>query len=179
MSTNNNNNNNNNNYRFSRDSIRFKNNNKEMTIEEKTEIIRNYYKQYDIGMICENDPLLASKINIVGTTSIFEMVVKYKIRRLVFASSETVYGANQSYFCQRPINENDYSGLDQHFYTYGVMKLLNEFMADKLIISLENSNYDYIELGYVYKQDSYNGIFGGKWRNIDFTNFSLMGFLEF
>jgi nucleoside-diphosphate-sugar epimerase len=88
---------------------------------------------YGIGIICEDNPLLASKINIVGTTSIFEMIVKYKIRRLVFASSETVYGANQSYFGQRPINENDYSGIDQHFYTYGVMKLLNEFMAEKYI----------------------------------------------
>tara|TARA_Y100000590_G_C15673282_1_gene997058 strand:- start:893 stop:1870 length:978 start_codon:yes stop_codon:yes gene_type:complete len=88
---------------------------------------------YGIGIICENDPLLASKINIVGTTSIFEMIVRYKIRRLVFASSETVYGANQSYFGQRAVNENDYSGIDQHFYTYGVMKLLNEFMAEKYI----------------------------------------------
>ena len=32
---------------------------------------------YGIGAICENNPLLASKINIVGTTSIFEMIVKY------------------------------------------------------------------------------------------------------
>ena len=88
---------------------------------------------YGIGMICEDNPLLASKINIVGTTSIFEMIVKYKIRRLVFTSSETVYGTNQSYFGQRPINENDYSGVDQHFFTYGVMKLLNEFMAEKYI----------------------------------------------
>ena len=88
---------------------------------------------YGIGAICENKPLLASKINIVGTTSIFEMIVKYKIRRLVFTSSETVYGANQSYFGQRPVTEDDYSGIDQHFYTYGVMKLLNEFMAEKYI----------------------------------------------
>ena len=30
---------------------------------------------YGIGAICEDNPLLASKINIVGTTSIFEMIV--------------------------------------------------------------------------------------------------------
>ena len=88
---------------------------------------------YGIGTICEEDPLLASKINIVGTTSMFEMIVKYKIRRLVFASSETVYGANQEYFGNRSVNEKDYSGIDNHFYTYGVMKLLNEFMAEKYI----------------------------------------------
>ena len=88
---------------------------------------------YGIGTICEENPLLASKINIVGTTSIFEMIVKYKIRRLVFASSETVYGAHQEFFGSRAVTEEDYSGINNHFYTYGVMKLLNEFMAEKYI----------------------------------------------
>ena len=88
---------------------------------------------YGIGMICEDNPLLASKINIVGTTSIFEMIIKYKIRRLVFASSETVYGANQSYFGNRAVKETDYSGINNQYFTYGVMKLLNEFMAEKYI----------------------------------------------
>ena len=88
---------------------------------------------YGIGTICEENPLLASKINIIGTTSIFEMIVKYKIRRLVFASSETVYGANQQFFGNRAVTEEDYSGINNHYYTYGVMKLLNEFMAEKYI----------------------------------------------
>ncbi len=88
---------------------------------------------YGIGSICEENPLLASKINIVGTTSIFEMIAKYKIRRLVFASSETVYGAHQEFFGNRAVTEEDYSGINNHFYTYGVMKLLNEFMAEKYI----------------------------------------------
>ena len=88
---------------------------------------------YGIGTICEENPLLASKINIVGTTSIFEMIVKYKIRRLVFASSETVYGAHQEFFGNRALTEEDYAGINNHFYTYGVMKLLNEFMAEKYI----------------------------------------------
>ena len=85
---------------------------------------------YGIGTICEENPLLASKINILGTTAIFEMVVKHKIRRLVFASSETVYGAKQSVFGNRPIKETDYTGINNHHFTYGVMKLLNEFMAE-------------------------------------------------
>ena len=88
---------------------------------------------YGIGTICEENPLLASKINIVGTTSMFEMIVKYKIRRLVFASSETVYGAHQEFYGDKAVTENDYSGINNHFYTYGVMKLLNEFMAEKYI----------------------------------------------
>ena len=88
---------------------------------------------YGIGAICEENPLLASKINIVGTTTIFEMIVKYKIRRLVFTSSETVYGANQEFFGNKAVTENDFSGINNHFFTYGVMKLLNEFMAEKYI----------------------------------------------
>ena len=88
---------------------------------------------YGIGAICEENPLLASKINIIGTTSIFEMIVKYKIRRLVFASSETVYGANQEFFGNKAVTEDDFAGIDNHFFTYGVMKLLNEFMAEKYI----------------------------------------------
>ena len=88
---------------------------------------------YGIGTICEEKPLLASNINIVGTTAIFEMIVKHKIRRLVFASSETVYGAKQSVFGNRPIKETDYTGINNQHFTYGVMKLLNEFMAEKYI----------------------------------------------
>ena len=88
---------------------------------------------YGIGAICEENPLLASKINIVGTTSIFEMIIKYKIRRLVFASSDTVYGANQEFFGNKAVTEDDFAGIDNHFFTYGVMKLLNEFMAEKYI----------------------------------------------
>ncbi len=88
---------------------------------------------YGIGKICEDNPLQASKINIVGTTAIFEMVVKYKIRRLLFTSSETVYGANQNFFGKRAVTENDFSGMDNQYFTYGAMKQLNEFMAEKYI----------------------------------------------
>ena len=88
---------------------------------------------YGIGKICEDQPLLASKINIVGTTAMFDMVVKHRINRLVFASSETVYGDKQSVYGSRAITEKDFTGIDNHFFTYGVMKLLNEFMAEKYI----------------------------------------------
>ena len=57
---------------------------------------------------------MASKINIVGTTSIFEMIIKYKIRRLVFASSETVYGAYQSFFGKKAIKEDDFSTFENN-----------------------------------------------------------------
>ena len=63
----------------------------------------------------------------------FDMVVKHRINRLVFASSETVYGDKQSVYGSRAITEKDFTGIDNHFFTYGVMKLLNEFMAEKYI----------------------------------------------
>ena len=46
------------------------------------------------------------------------MIVKYKIRRLVFASSETVYGAHQEFYGDKAVTENDYTGINNHFYTY-------------------------------------------------------------
>ena len=52
------------------------------------------------------------------------MVVKHNIRRLVFASSETVYGANQVFLVKEQSLKNDYTGINNHFFTYGVMKLL-------------------------------------------------------
>tara|TARA_B110000438_G_C15738508_1_gene617381 strand:- start:130 stop:1113 length:984 start_codon:yes stop_codon:yes gene_type:complete len=88
---------------------------------------------YGIGKVCEDNPVLASQINIVGTTYIFEKIIEHKIPRMVFTSSETVYGANQSFYGNRDIIEDDYCGIDQHFYTYGAMKSLNEFMAEKYI----------------------------------------------
>ena len=112
----------------------------DITKHEEIELLFKKYKfdsiinlAYGIGIICEENPLLASKINIVGTTSMFEMLVKYKVKRLVFASSETVYGTKQSIYGNRPVNENDYTGIDNQYFTYGVMKLLNEFMAEKYI----------------------------------------------
>ena len=66
---------------------------------------------YGIGTICEENPLLASKINIVGTTSMFEMIVKYKIRRLVFASSETVYGAHHDFLDDKQLQKKNINGL--------------------------------------------------------------------
>ena len=94
--------------------------------------VEKIFQKYDLDSVI-NLAYGISKINIIGTTSIFEMIVKYKIRRLVFASSETVYGANQEFFGNKAVTEDDFAGIDNHFFTYGVMKLLNEFMAEKYI----------------------------------------------
>jgi len=81
----------------------------------------------------EANPQLGVRVNQSGMVNLFEATVRHKLKRLVFTSSETVYGASQSVYGDRPVTEDDYCGLQHHFFTYGVMKLLNEFMAEKFV----------------------------------------------
>lgn len=76
-----------------------------------------------------------ASVNIQGMINMFDMVVDHNLSRLIFASSETIYGANHSAYGDKDyaVKEEDYCSLENHFYTYGVMKLLNEFTAQKYI----------------------------------------------
>lgn len=49
------------------------------------------------------DPVLYEEVNLKGTVNILEMMKKYNIKKLVFASSSSVYGNNKKV----PFNEND------------------------------------------------------------------------
>jgi nucleoside-diphosphate-sugar epimerase len=81
----------------------------------------------------EANPHLGARVNLLGMVNMFEAVVNQRLARLVFTSSETVYGASQRVYGQRPVTESDYCAPSDHFFTYGVMKLLNEFMAQKYV----------------------------------------------
>jgi UDP-glucose 4-epimerase len=81
----------------------------------------------------EHDPPLGVKVNVLGMTHMFEAAIRHKLARLVFASSETVYGGSQQPYGDRPVTEDDYCAPGEIFYTYGAMKILNEFMADKYV----------------------------------------------
>jgi UDP-glucose 4-epimerase len=74
-------------------------------------------------------------INILGMVNMFDMVIEHKLTRLVFASSETIYGARHSAYGDEnyAVKEEDFCSPDDHFYTYGVMKVLNEYTAQKYI----------------------------------------------
>lgn len=50
-----------------------------------------------------NDPLKTAKTNIIGTTSLFEGAVQFKIKHIVFASSALVYGSKAIL----PMSEDD------------------------------------------------------------------------
>ena len=81
----------------------------------------------------EANPTLGVNVNVLGMVNMFEAAVRHRLARLVFASSETVYGARQDRYGDRAVKEEDFCSLDDHFFTYGVMKLLDEFLARKYI----------------------------------------------
>jgi nucleoside-diphosphate-sugar epimerase len=81
----------------------------------------------------EADMALGVKVNVLGMVNMFEAVARHKLARLVFTSSETVFGARQEVYGDRPVVEDDYCGPSDHFFTYGVMKILDEFMARKYV----------------------------------------------
>jgi UDP-glucose 4-epimerase len=81
----------------------------------------------------EADPALGVQVNVLGMVNLFEAAARRKLARLVFASSETVYGASQKPYGDRPVTEDDFCAPADHFFTYGVMKILNEFMAQKFV----------------------------------------------
>ena len=86
---------------------------------------------YQMSNLIDNNPIKGSEVNIVGMTNLFQAVLDYKIKRMVFPSSQSVYGTTSKLFDDQPVKEDDYCGLQHQLFTYAVMKLLNEFMARK------------------------------------------------
>jgi len=88
---------------------------------------------YLMSAECEADPPLAARVNVVGMANLFEAVRRRGLRRLVFTSSETYYGARQDFYGDRDVTEDDFAPPSQHHFTYGMMKVLNEYMARKYV----------------------------------------------
>ena len=86
---------------------------------------------YQMSNLIDSNPVKGSEVNIVGMTNLFQAVLDYKINRMVFPSSQSVYGTTSKLFNDQPVKEDDYCGLQHQLFTYAVMKLLNEFMAQK------------------------------------------------
>lgn len=99
--------------------------------DEHADITHCIHLAYLMSAEVEANPALGVNVNVLGMVNMFEAAMRNKLQRLIFASSETVYGASQSVYGERPVTENDYCAPADHFFTYGVMKTLNEFMAQK------------------------------------------------
>ena len=85
---------------------------------------------YQMSNLIDNNPVKGSEVNIVGMTNLFQAVLDYKINRMVFPSSQSVYGTTSKLFNDQPVKEDDYCGLQHQLFTYAVMKLLNELEED-------------------------------------------------
>ena len=88
---------------------------------------------YQMSNMIDANPIRASEINIVGLANLFESVAKYKIKKMIFPSSQSVYGNTQNIYGNKAVHEDDYCGLQHQSFTYAVMKLLNEYMGKKYI----------------------------------------------
>jgi len=86
---------------------------------------------YQMSNMIDDNPTKGVEVNILGITNLFEAVVKYKIKRMVMPSSMSVYGNTQSIYGSKPVHEDDYCGPQHQSFTYAIMKILNEFMAQK------------------------------------------------
>lgn len=81
----------------------------------------------------EANPHLGASVNVLGMINVFDAAVRQKLRRLVFTSSETYYGGSQKPYGDRDVVEDDFAPPSEHFFTYGMMKVLNEFTAQKYV----------------------------------------------
>jgi len=81
----------------------------------------------------EANPHLGASVNLLGMINMFDATVRHKLARLVFTSSETYYGASQEPYGDRDVLEDDFTSPANHFFTYGMMKVLNEFTAQKYV----------------------------------------------
>ena len=88
---------------------------------------------YQMSNLIDSDPVRAAEVNIVGMTNLFDCLVRNAIKRLIFPSSESVYGTCQQLYGDRAVKESDYCGLQHQSFSYAVMKLLNEFMAEQYV----------------------------------------------
>jgi nucleoside-diphosphate-sugar epimerase len=102
---------------------------------EYTGITHCIHLAYLMSAEVEADQRRGAEVNVVGMANMFDAAARHRLHRLVFASSETVYGASQTVYGgpEHAVAEDQYCGPRDHFFTYGVMKLLNEFVASKYV----------------------------------------------
>jgi UDP-glucose 4-epimerase len=99
------------------------------------EDILNAMKRYSIdklvnwafvmGAAVNNDPRLSTRVNALGMCNAFEAARLMDVKRVVFASSETVYGP-QAMYGDRDVSEDDQTNPT---HSYAVCKLFAEIIA--------------------------------------------------
>lgn len=78
---------------------------------------------------CSKNPTECIKVNCIGTNNIFDAAIQAKTKRVVYMSSQNIYGTADTYYWKKHpviVDENDPSTSLQ---PYGVTKWVNEAMA--------------------------------------------------
>jgi UDP-glucose 4-epimerase len=96
----------------------------------ETPVDRVVHLAYVMGAESEADPLLAMRVNALGAANLFGAACETGVQRIIFLSSESVYGP-QSVYGERPVTEDDYCAPGDHVLNYSLTKLLNEHLAAK------------------------------------------------
>jgi nucleoside-diphosphate-sugar epimerase len=86
---------------------------------------------YVMGAEAEAHPTTAMRVNALGTANVFEQACKCGVKRILFTSSESIYGKSQSAYGDRPVTEEDFCSPKEHVLNYSLTKLLNEHLAEK------------------------------------------------
>jgi len=86
---------------------------------------------YVMGAEAEAHPPTAMRVNALGTANVFEEACKSGVKRILFTSSESIYGKSQSIYGERPVTEEDSCSPNDHVLNYSLTKLLNEHLAGK------------------------------------------------
>lgn len=94
-------------------------------------IERVVHLAYVMGAEAEADPPAAMRINALGTANLFAEACARRVKRILFTSSESVYGRSQALYGERPVAEDDFCSPRDHVLNYSLTKLLNEHLAAK------------------------------------------------
>ncbi len=94
-------------------------------------IDRVVHLAYMMGAESEADPPAAMRVNALGAANLFAEACAHGVKRIVFTSSESVYGRTQAVYGDRPVTEEDFCSPRDHVLNYSLTKLLNEHLAAK------------------------------------------------
>lgn len=86
---------------------------------------------YMMGVESEAEPPAAMRVNALGPATLFAEACAHRVERVVFVSSESIYGKSQAIYGDRPVAEEDYCSPSDHVFNYSLTKLLNEHLAAK------------------------------------------------
>ena len=94
-------------------------------------IDRVVHLAYVMGAEAEKDPVKAMRVNGLGTAHVFSLASACGVERVLFQSSESVYGKTQDNYGDRPLAEEEFCSPRDHVLNYSLTKLLNEHLAAK------------------------------------------------